>query len=563
MSLPLSDASLETIRRRVQQRGALRDQRYRGRVTQSIAGLAACQCHGKRLPGRGLHGYRIATLHQRTGLSGVGAAADVALIPVSDKSAVANAVKYFVAAQRTQGISGFGASDTHSPTRTEVRSPTRTSTHAVTTGNRTSTTTDGGHNTTTNNYACAPRRARLGLSGFPLVRSAGLRSAGLGATEQAQGAASGAAAGAKAGSIIPVVGTVIGAVVGAVVGWLSSKPKPVRATAEQVAQCRAMLSEYMQFASQTPNAPIPLDKDKLRQLNWCMDAIYGGHYVGVKDPRWFDPDVEGVFIPAARAVVKVIYATPVGQPVNIEAISFKDPKGRSIAFKGYTFVNPLFTDLKSFAAQVFQPMMVQMCKETAGKGAPGCDAYYGGQVPEFTRWLYDLLAWAAREELPNISEADLRAASQVAQSTGTAAKDVVSAVEQIINRPVVRGETSALLTGQTDQPGVTAPTPVVNVPPSTAPPLPGVTTQAAADVTALISQLVAQNAATNQATQAALNALANQGTPITPAVITSVQKEVAAQQVTQAGGLNTALLTGGGLLAAFFLLGRPAKRGQR
>jgi len=385
----------------------------------------------------------------------------------------------------------------------------------------------------------------------PADRTNGI--SGFGDTAQASAAASGAAAGAKAGSIVPGIGTVIGAVVGAVVGWLSAKKKPVRATAEEVAQCRALLSEYMQYANESPNAPIPLDKDKLRQLNWCMDAIYGGHYIGVKDPRWFDPDVEGVFIPAARAVVKKIYETPVGQPVNIEAISFKDPKGRNIAFKGYTFVNPVFTNLKTFSAQVFQPMMVQMCKETAGKGAPGCDDYYGGAVPEFTRWLYDLLAWAAREQLPNISEADLAAASQVAATVpGSSAKDVVTAVETILNRAVQRDETAAVLTNQ--------PLPNANAPPSTVPALPGVTPQSAGDVTALISQLLAQGQQNAQVTQAALDALKSQGAKVTPAVTEAVQNEV----VAQAGGLSSkALLTGGGILAALFLLGRPAKRGRK
>lgn len=492
----LSDSTLETIRTKVKARGARRDQRYRGNLAHSVSGLAACKCHGQRIGGRGLRGYRVALLNQRTGLSGLGAATDVALVPVSDKTALMNAVKYFARVKQNKTLAGFGA----------------------------------------------------------------MRFAGLG-SEQATGAASGAAAGAKAGSIVPGIGTVIGAVVGAVVGWLSAKPKPVRATAEQVAQCKAMLTEYMGYAAQSPDAPLPMEWTQLLDLNWCTNAVYGAE-VGNKDPRFFNPGFESGTRAVAIALVKKIYETPVGQTVNLDAISFKSPSGRVTNFGNYSFVNPVFTNLKTFSAQYFEAAELSSCKANAGKGAGGCESFTGRA--ERKRLLYDLLAWAARTTLPNISESDLAAASQVAATTGTAAKDVVSAVEQIIARNVVKGETSALLTGQTDVPGVVAPTVTVAVPTATSDTGTTVTTQAAADVTALIQQLVTQNASTQAATQAALNALAAQGTTITPAVTESVEKEIAAQQVTQAGGLSSnALLTGGGILAALFLLGRPAKRGSR
>lgn len=287
-------------------------------------------------------------------------------------------------------------------------------------------------------------------------------------TARVQSAGQYAALGAKAGSIIPVVGTVIGAVVGAVVGWLATKKKPVRASREQVAQCKAFLNEYMGYAAQMPTQPIPLEREQLRQLDWCLDAIYGSK-IGLRDPRWFDPDVEGMLIPIAKSVVRKIYETPVGQTVNLDAVSFKDPKGRTIKFGGYSFVNPPFTDLKSFCDQFFIPMMVQLCKETAGKGAGGCQAYYG-EVPEFRRFLFDLLGWAARTELPNISEADLKAASHVAMTVpGSSAKDVVTAVEQIIGRTVQSGETAAILTPATGPPPALPIVPTgspTNVPPA-------------------------------------------------------------------------------------------------
>lgn len=508
MSLPIADSTLETIRSRVKQRGVMRDQRYRKRLAHSLNGLAACRCHGRRPGGRGMHGYRVAMLNQRSGLSGVGEATDVALVPVSDKSAVANAVKYFVAARQ---------------------------------------------------HVAAQQRG--GISG--------VRFAGLGDTAQVQGAASMASAGAKAGSIVPGIGTVIGAAVGAVVGWLSAKKKPPRATAEQKAQCRGMLTEYMGYAAQSPNAPLPMEWTQLLDMNWCYAATYGPE-IKLNDPRWFNPGFESGARNIGLQIVKKIYETPVGATVNLDAVTFKDPKGRTLGLQKFSFVNPVFTDLKTFSENYFEKAVIKMCEDSGSNRGVGCAAYFSRA--EWKRLLYDLLAWCARTTLPNISEADLRAASQVAQSTGTAAKDVVTAVEQIINRNVVKGETSALLTGQTDVPGVVAPTPIAPIPPSTAPPVvvnpnagtapvANITPQAAADVTALISQLVAQNASANQATQAALDALKNQGTPITPSVTTAVQKEV---QLQQAGGLtmNTALLTGGGILAALFLLARPAKRGR-
>lgn len=286
-------------------------------------------------------------------------------------------------------------------------------------------------------------------------------------TARVQSAGQYAALGAKAGSIIPVVGTVIGAVVGAVVGWLATKKKPVRATAEQIAQCRSLVNEYMGYATQMPNQPIPMDQEQLRQLNWCIDALYGSK-IGLRDPRFFDPDVAGMLIPIARQVVRKIYETPVGATVNLDQISFRVGR-QTFKSSGLSFINPAFTDLKTFCDTYFIPMMVQMCKQTAGKGAGGCEAYYG-QQPELRRWFYDLLGWAARTELPNISEEDLKAASHVATTVpGSSAKDVVTAVEQIIGRTVQSGETAAILTPATGPPPALPIVPTgspTNVPPA-------------------------------------------------------------------------------------------------
>ena len=355
------------------------------------AGLGCCGC----MPSRPLAGYLRKTLqgYRAVALSGLGdtaiAPGTPALLPVSDKQAIANAIRMFQVA----GGSHSGVSD----------------------------------------------------------------------AAQAQSAASGAAAGAKVGSIVPGVGTVIGAVVGAVVGWLATKKKPVRATAQQIAACRSSLADYMSYARQMPSQPIPLERDQLIDLNWCVQSIYGAD-IGLRDPRWFNPGFVDGLMPIARQIVRKIYETPVGKSVDLATFQFRDPKGRVLTFKGFSFINPQFVDLKTFSDRYFFEAALEFCRNTAGKGAGGCEKLMGHE--EWRRLLYDLIAWAARQELPNISEADLKAASAVAAQTGSAAKDVVSAVEQIIGRNVERGETAALLTNSST---TTAPPPTAPPPPTVQP----------------------------------------------------------------------------------------------
>lgn len=275
---------------------------------------------------------------------------------------------------------------------------------------------------------------------------------------QASGAVTGAATGAKVGSIIPVVGTVIGAAIGAVAGWVMSRAKPVRASAAQIGECRQTLVEYMSIAAQSPNAPLPMDWPQILDLNWCFQAVYGAE-TGSKDPRFFNGGFENLMRPLALEVVKKIYETPVGGTVNLDALNTKDIKGKPMRFTGMSFVNPTFTDLKNVATNVMTPIDIQTCKENTGKYQGGCDSKHGRV--EMRRLMYDLLGWAARTTLPNISEEDLKAASQVAATIpNTSAKDVVSAVESIIKRPVTQGETAALLTPSAAVPGA-APVPII------------------------------------------------------------------------------------------------------
>lgn len=462
-----------TLRRRKARRPG-----YSARVRESVGGLGcACQSREDLSGYRRINGY-IVRRAVKSGLAGFGAPAMGVpeLMPVSDKSAVAAAIRLF--------------------------------------------------------------QSRRGSN-----------LAGIGNTEQTQGAAAGAATGAKAGSIIPGVGTVIGAFVGAVVGWLAAKSKPVRATAEQLAQCQTLTTEYMGYAAQYPTSPLPLELPQIKDLIWCGNAIHGA-MVKLKDPRFFTSGFDEK-IAAARQIVRKVYETPVGQTIEITGLKFTDAKGRKIDLPGISFVNQPFVSILELTQRVMVPFEIKNC-EPWGKGA--CTPYF--DIPLIRRTLFDLLGYAARTELPNISEADLVAASQVAANTGSSSSDVVKAVESIINRPVNRGETSALLTGQSDVPGVIAPTPTAT-PDATAPPLPGVTPQTAADVTALITQLLAQGTQSAQVAQSALDALAARNVPITPQVTSAVQQEVSAQSKP-----NLLLIAGGGALA-FMLLARPARRTRR
>lgn len=261
----------------------------------------------------------------------------------------------------------------------------------------------------------------------------------LGDSAQTSAAVSGASAGAKAGSIIPGVGTVIGAFVGAVVGWLSAKKKPVRATAEQVAQCQTETAAYMAYAAEYPTTPLPLELTQIKDMTWCGAAIHGA-MVKLKDPRFFlggfDERTE-----ICRQIVRKVYATKVGDTVEITGLSFTDAKGKKISLPGTSFVNKPFTSILELTERVLIPLEIANCAPW-GKGA--CSDYVN--LPLIKRTLFDLMGYAARTALPNISEADLAAASHVASQVGASARDVVSAVETIMQRSVQRNETALVLT---------------------------------------------------------------------------------------------------------------------
>lgn len=387
-----------------------------------------------------------------------------------------------------------------------------------------------------------PRAITAAIKLFQGARPAGRLSghfAGLGDAAQTQSAISLGASGAKAGSIVPGVGTVIGFVAGAAVGFFLGKKPPPRPSGQEIAECRDILAQYATAASQNPDTPIPLDESQLKKMNWCLQAIYGAADIKNKDPRYFDGNFVDLMAMTKDIVMK-IYNTPIGGTVNV-AETMQKIRKQTFRSAGISFQNPPFTDLKSFARDVFTGVAIAHCKQTAGKGAGGCEQFY--RRPEYQRLFYDMLGYAARTLLPNISEADFREASKVAQQTGTSASAVVQAVESIIKRSVQQNETAELLRpgSSTQPPPVTAPSPVpiTVTPPTTAPgsgPLPaagpnpltpaGMTPTIAADTKAQIDALLAQGVSQSQAFSQIMSSLQAQGIAPTPAVQQAVATEV-------------------------------------
>lgn len=224
----------------------------------------------------------------------------------------------------------------------------------------------------------------------------------LGDAAQAQGAVKMAAMGAKAGSIVPGIGNVVGAIAGLVVGALLGKKKPVRASGAQVAQCQVLMQEYASAAAQSPALPLPVDLAALKDLNWCMMALYGPD-IRLKDPRFFDGNFTDL-TKIAQNMVRAIFTTPIGATVNIAETVNKIGK-QTFRSSGLTFSNPPFTNLKAFARDTFQPVAIAYCQQAAGKGAGGCPTLY--TRPEFSRWLFDLLGYVAATELPQVRAEDL------------------------------------------------------------------------------------------------------------------------------------------------------------
>lgn len=462
---------------------------YQVRVRRAAQQLSGCNC----APRSGLSGYRVVKqLHGykvitgvRNGLSGMGAPERVAaLIPVSDRSAIANAVKLF-------------------------------------TGRRT-----------------------------------------LGDTERVQSAASYASTGATVGSIIPLVGTVIGAAIGALAGWILGGAKPVRASAQQIAECQTLITEYMGYAAQMPGVPMPVELPQLKQAVWCGDALYGA-MVKLKDPRFFAGGFDEQ-VGILRQICRKVYETPVGATVELSGLSFRDAKGKQINLPGMSFINQPFISIQDLCDRVVIPLQIKNCEPWGGAQCAGFFA-----IPFIRRIWMDLLGYAARVELPNISEADLKAASTVAATIPNAsAKDVVSAVEAIIKRPVVREETAALLTpqappGSTSAPVAPIPTeaiaPLIPPKPVQATPLPsdgGVYTALPVPVPSVptgFPSVTGPDAMTQL-----MQSLIGQGMPPAQA------QQVAAQQLapTTAGlGGNSLWIAGAlGVAAVLFATARPAAR---
>jgi hypothetical protein len=331
---------------------------------------------------------------------------------------------------------------------------------------------------------------------------------------QETGAMQGAAAGAKAGSIVPIVGTVIGAVIGALAGYILAKNHDVRPSKGQIADCQGKVAEYMKNAAQSPAQPMPLTLDALKDLNWCMMALWGSD-IGNKDPRYFDGNFTDT-VAMARKVVHAIYETPVGQKVDFTFATAAVEQFASKQLSG-AFVNPPFTNLADFTDNVWDGIVVQYCIDQTREA--GCGKLFTRH--EYRRLVYDIIGAVAQAELPNISEADLQAASTVAQAVGptTAAKDVVAAVEAVMNKTVIKGEVAKALA------------------PVFAAPVPSVPVGAPTPTQVATAQNDAANAIKNQAVPISPTGVSTQDA--TAAILAQLMKNIGAPPVQQTNALAT------------------------
>lgn len=385
----------------------------------------------------------------------------------------------------------------------------------------------------------------------------------------AKGAASGAATGATLGSIIPGLGTVIGGAVGAVVGIVSSVfggKKPVRPSANQVANCKNMLVQYNQVAAQSPtlSSGAAFGEQALKDLNWCLMALYGND-IKNKDPRFFDGNFTDL-MKIGTDIVAQVFRTPAGSMVNLSGTSNKIGK-QTFSSPAQSFVNPPFISLYKLANDVFYPIAIAYCQATASKGAPGCQQLYSR--PEYKRLLFDILGLIASRDIPQVSEAQLQAMqAQATANLATTTAATLPTVATVATQPVV---SAALPITQAP-----ASIPVASVPLTIAPSQTAVDTatnnlSAASGLTAsqsdalaaALAQLQASGASQSQALSSALQSLAASGVNVTPAVQQAAAQTVAATDTPSTAGIGSVPIWVWGLGAAglFFAFAMP-QRGQ-
>lgn len=333
----------------------------------------------------------------------------------------------------------------------------------------------------------------------------------------------GASTGASIGQTlipIPGVGAAVGAVMGAVTGELKNlfgTNKDVRASAGDIAKCQQMLTQYLDTARQA-GGPIgaKLGLDQLQQIHWCIMAVKG-KIVGNLDPRYFD----GEFImmqDMGKQLAQGIFSNPVGATITLKPADYNVP-GRKypIQSAAWTLSNPGPIPVQKLTTQYFAPAVLQMCKNTSSKGAPGCPELHA--LPEFKQLMLDIMDYELSVYAPRTPQVQAPIASPI----------------------------PAPSTAGTSLPSVSLAPTAANVPSQGSP---------SPDVSGLISQLLSQGASQQQTFQSALSSLSSQGQTITPEVQNAV-----AQQVSDASGKLPVWVfpAGIGAIVLLFLLKKKRK----
>jgi hypothetical protein len=370
-------------------------------------------------------------------------------------------------------------------------------------------------------------RVQATLSGLGCNLGCGCAS-GLGDSAQIASSASYAATGAKLGTaIVPGIGTVVGAVIGVVVGALLGKKKPVRPTAQDVAQCNTVLQEYESISAQSQGKPVgsALGEGNLKSVFVCYEMVKAGT---TKDPRFLDGNWQVARDVTIEAVRKAFDAPP-GTQVTLSTVGRKDIKGKAFRPFTVTYVNSDVNTLASIADKVKQ-LIVGSC-ENYHKGSMCTD---GWDTPMFSKWCLDAVEWAATTFLPQIE----------------IPKDIAAPIPQL-PQPVQP------LPAPISTPPTTAPVPVA------LPTLPPNASQA--DIQAAVAavaqqfmqtqqaQAMTSQQAANAATAAAMQWLQSQGVKASPAAVADT-----AQATVAKAGSNAPLWIGAA--AALFAIAMPASR---
>lgn len=218
---------------------------------------------------------------------------------------------------------------------------------------------------------------------------------GLGNAARATSAAQYAGLGAKVGSIVPGIGNIVGGVVGAIAGAILGKKKPVRPSAEQIAQCNQVVNEYESAIAKYGDLPIgaALGEGNLKAVFVCFEMVRLGT---TPDPRFLDGNWQLARDVAIEAVKKA-FAAPPGTRVSLTTVGRRDIAGK--AFRPFTlnYTNSEANTLESIARKTVE-FHIGSCANYNARAR--CEEIFA--MPYLRHAVVDLVDWAASTYVPQV-----------------------------------------------------------------------------------------------------------------------------------------------------------------